>query len=441
MNNQVFSVFLTLVLSTALLIRIASATHATSQCVQLGHANSNLCNHKRYNTTIRPGPWTIGTRKFDIKYNFLDFSYWSFSTVKNQNVACDPSNGYPINSGQSYRFIHPCVANSIVQMKVFAVKQDGNIMNGWLHIQFKLMDWQDEIIAIYVQMRDEYFNAIGEFITNSNEQCGSADQALAQPSEFQVLPCSAVGLREAKVSTALYMVQAHALRNRGAGERYLSKKNVARGIHFTWRMSEYWCNRKLRIRPEYVEHLPLLYILQLDISKLFSNDFVSVLRRAIIITNKVVWKQSSISFSKYREPFIYRVMPQYWLHHDFFGAADIKLPLTKMRCDEEVADFNNGRMRKYGDGSRVAPWLLDKTTRSMLFNDYFNPNGFDPNTKTGGWYHQPTPTSTGIEQVGTILGCQVNTRSNYPGRVGDNWFTGVLGECVSWRIYFTLTPF
>lgn len=137
-----------------------------------------------------------------------------------------------------------------MQIHIHAVKQDEDVMAGWLHVSIKLVDPTDEILAIYIQMRDEYFNAIGEFITDEDEQCGAADAQLAQPSKYQVLPCSAVGLREAEVATALFMVQPDTLTNRSAGEKFLSKVNVKGGVHFTWRMSEYWCNRKLRIRPE-----------------------------------------------------------------------------------------------------------------------------------------------------------------------------------------------
>lgn len=238
-------------LSTSTLLPSASAYLAASQCVQVGHANSNLCSVTLYNTSIRVGPYTIGALKFDTKYVFLDFGYWGISNVQNSNKPCDPSSpaGYQIDA-PAYTYMHACVPDSIVQLDIHAVKQDQQVMAGWLHVSIKLKDPNDEILAIYVQMRDEYFNAIGEFLTNEHEQCDADDKELAQPSKFQVLPCSAVGLREARVSTALFMVQPDALRIPAAGEKYLSKVSIKRGVHFTWRMSEYWCNRKLRIRPE-----------------------------------------------------------------------------------------------------------------------------------------------------------------------------------------------
>lgn len=254
MNRQLgapsTSLWLGFVISSILLpLPLTSANFAGSQCVQLGHANANVCGIGTYKNGVRPGPWTIGTRKFDTKYNFLDFGYPCNSCINKPdlNRVCDPNTAYQHGTG---RHIHPCVGDNLVILKVHAVKQDKDVMSGWLHFSIKLVDLLDEILAIYIQVRDEYHNAIGEFVTESKEQCEADDPDLAQPSEYQVLPCGAVGLREAEVATALFMAQPDALQNRTAGERYLSKKNIKRGVHFTWRMNEYWCNRKLRIRLE-----------------------------------------------------------------------------------------------------------------------------------------------------------------------------------------------
>lgn len=243
-----FLFWLGIFLSTTLL-PMASAFLAAAHCVQFGQGNTNLCFVGFYNSPIRAGSYTIGTRKFDIKYTFHDFGFQHQPSIDKNKQICDPAHksGYAI---PSTAFIHACVGENIVKMQIHAVKQDGVVMAGWLHVSIQLVDPSDEILAIYIQMRDEYFNAIGEFITEEDEQCGTDNQKLAQPSKYQVLPCSAVGLREAEVATALFMVQPSILTDRAAGEKFLSNVSVSRGVHFTWRMSEYWCNRKLRIRPE-----------------------------------------------------------------------------------------------------------------------------------------------------------------------------------------------
>lgn len=158
---------------------------------------------------------------------------------------------------------------------------------------------------------------------------------------------------------------------------------------------------------------------------------------AIILTKSAVFKKKT--FDMMSAPFILRAIPPYWIHHDFYGAADIKLPHTKLHCDEEVMNFTTGEMRTDGKGNLVAPWLLIKTTRCMLHNDYLDPREFNETTQEGGWFK-------GSASDQTNLGCLVNPRSQYvqpppsckaPG--GGTFTSGILDcEFVSSRknIYF-----
>ncbi|CAL8140428.1 unnamed protein product [Orchesella dallaii] len=85
----------------------------------------------------------------------------------------------------------------------------GNLitLEGWLNIEVELVDKEDSIRMMYLQMYDEYFNAIGEFIKDPAGQCPPSDpEIFVSPTEFQYLPCSAIGAREAQPSQAVYMV-------------------------------------------------------------------------------------------------------------------------------------------------------------------------------------------------------------------------------------------
>jgi len=147
-------------------------------------------------------------------------------------------------------------------MRVFAVQQTDktgkkHTLSGWLHVQVELVDPTDSIRMIYAQVNDEHFNSIGEFITdNPEEQCKSSNPDLLSPTPYQFIPCNAVGEREIRTGSAIYMVAKQDLAHKTVGSSenplYMTKKDLtqAKGIHFTWRLHEYWCNRHLRLRPE-----------------------------------------------------------------------------------------------------------------------------------------------------------------------------------------------
>lgn len=317
-----------------------------TQCVDLGEANNYwyyfedpnekdpkhqvMKNPKaRLSLHYRHGSWSIGTRKFNTKFNFLD--EFGRQTINFVNTAWDSSEpdyrGFDAkqdikpksysrrrrhlfkttttNTSKRPRFkrgvrqkrqtqlpyyfkenqigITPCPyswnpydsppndkvhywpsvdfcpSDKDVQIRTYAVqeKQTERILQGWLYVEVELKDENDEILAIYVQMMDEEFNAVGQFVTDPQEQCPEREdtqgsEIFGQPTAYQVLPCSAVGFREVKVSQAVFMVRRQALYDDQLvkSEHLPEDDQPKKGVRFTWRMSEYWCNRHLRIRPE-----------------------------------------------------------------------------------------------------------------------------------------------------------------------------------------------
>lgn len=190
-------------------------SHASVQCVQVGQANLNSLNQEGtgdisgphgipggygisyLNDTRRHGYWTIGTKKFDTTHVFLDNllrNEWFDESVQDCPYLMPPDGGFV------KIFFDPCPNDSLVTIKTYAVKQDGKVMKGWLHFEVELTDMTDKILGVYVQIRDEVFNAIGEFVQDPEEQCSPSKPYLATPSPYQVLPCSAVGRREAEVN-------------------------------------------------------------------------------------------------------------------------------------------------------------------------------------------------------------------------------------------------
>lgn len=245
------------------MVKEAFGYHATAQCVQLGQADYNrkigLYSYREFNNSkgqMNPGYYTIGAYKFTTTHWFLDASSSGGPGDGAYETSAAPIYIKPSSHKCPYTWhdqvkdwINLCPTDKEVEIRTFAVKQNGVVMTGWLHFEVELKDRHDKIMAIYVQVRDEYFNAIGEFVTKEDEQC-PADTKLATPSKYQILPCSAVGFREAKISNAVFMTRKDLLKYPNLGEQFLAKKDISRGIHFTWRLSEYWCNRHLRLRPE-----------------------------------------------------------------------------------------------------------------------------------------------------------------------------------------------
>lgn len=231
------------------------SAHATAMCVQLGQANANALAHYEYSDPHRHGPWTIGTKKFAIKVDFLDYSVHKFTLFSGYKCPWT----YKGPDIQKNPFINWC-PEDLVSIKIYAVHQCSNnnceLLQGWLKFEVTLSNPSESILAAYIQIRDEHFNAIGTIVPESEASCPSNTPGAAYPSEFQVLPCSAMGHREPKNSHAIFMAdQSYYSKTysgmKGTLKDYLHRTgDVRKGVHFLWRLDEYWCNRHARFRPE-----------------------------------------------------------------------------------------------------------------------------------------------------------------------------------------------
>jgi len=141
-----------------------------------------------------------------------------------------------------------------VELKIHAVKQTGpdgveRTLHGWLHIELQLLDPTDELRIVYLQMKDQYFNAIGEFVMDPEEDCANNDASLfVSPPVYQFL----LGLRNSTNSPAVYMVHSDIWMKyvKDPANDFVPEWSFKKGFHATWRFGEYWCNRHLLIRPE-----------------------------------------------------------------------------------------------------------------------------------------------------------------------------------------------
>ncbi|CAL8138593.1 unnamed protein product [Orchesella dallaii] len=175
---------------------------------------------------------------------------------------------------------------------------------------------------MYLQMYDEYFNAIGEFIKDPAEQCPPSDpEIFVSPTEFQYLPCSAIGAREAQPSQAVYMVDRKDLIDKSLNlSLYLPSKETPRGVHLTWRMNEYWCSRHYRI-------IPMVFVL--------TTKNIEDWRKT---TNDGTIKDSYFYYYEKTGSWrLYRKIPNYWLLPDWIGAGDIKHPdRGALQCNNPI---------------------------------------------------------------------------------------------------------
>ncbi|ODN06372.1 hypothetical protein Ocin01_00306 [Orchesella cincta] len=242
------------------------------------------------------------------------------------------------------------------KIKIYAVQQtDSNgtthLLNGWLHIEIELVDKSDSIRFVYAQVDDDLFNAIGEFVTDPLEQCPPSDPSVfLGPTPYQVLPCSAVGPREVKPSQAVYMVAKQDLLDPKTGEPseplLMPIENLRHGVHFTWRLNEYWCNRHFKFRPE-------VYILTTKSIELWR------------INTK---NGTATGQDLYKDHFLYRKMPNYWLRSEWVGAADIKHPNRgDLKCDKLVTNDEPGHL------TGVATWI-NLTPKSTVKQEYIHPD-------------------------------------------------------------------
>ncbi|ODM89154.1 hypothetical protein Ocin01_17528, partial [Orchesella cincta] len=304
---------------------------------------------------VKLGFFSIGAKKYDSNYGAV----WRVTNAKkNLPTRLYPSDIFPREKPGDYEspflkthcpfrydrrvldFLDPCDFGNTFEMKMYAVKQKGmdgveRALAGWVHIELKLLDPTDEIRIIYLQMRDEFFNAIGEFVMDPAEQCPSNDEdVFVSPTNKQFLPCTATGLRETAPSQALYMVSREILLDETAKDPangYIPEGDFKRGIHVTWRLGDAFIitKRMIQKREKTLEEIPSIYQ--------YPGDHL----------------QPNYDYPRYL-----RKIPDYWLRADWFGAHDIKSGPGPLECNELILDDT-------GNPTGAAP--------SSLENDYLNP--------------------------------------------------------------------
>ncbi|CAL8118579.1 unnamed protein product [Orchesella dallaii] len=271
----------------------------------------------------------------------------------------------PLNQDQQNRFgmsigeIELCdEKDERVILRVNRVQQtDSNgtkyTLAGWLHLEVELTNKSDQIRMIYAQMYDEYYNAVGEFVTDPTEQCKASDPDLyLSPSPYQYLPCSAIGAREAKPSQAVYMVHRGDIVDESVKTSpvYLPAKELTsvHGVHFTWRMNEYWCSRHYRVTP-------MIFVLT-------TNE----LQKWTITTNDGEWRDGQGGVDKIGRYRMLRKTPKHWLRPIFFGGADIKHPgRSPLECDKPLIDEYNDTITPLD-----ASWILKKLPFKVTYEYY-----------------------------------------------------------------------
>ncbi|ODM86923.1 hypothetical protein Ocin01_19759 [Orchesella cincta] len=333
----------------------------TVQCVQTGSGTIDpSIDHVARGWHWRRGSFTIGAKRYDSAYGGAMSSVWALPyTVKTSDLLLGQDCPYKWHP-ESIHEVQLCdEQDSRVKVKVNAVQQTDasgkkHTLAGWLHFEVELVDDKnDSIRMVFAQMYDEYFNAIGEFVKDPVEQCVASDpDKFVSPSVYQYLPCSAIGAREEKASQALYMIHSGDLVNKSLnGSKYLPKEEMKRGIHFTWRMNEYWCSRHERINP-------MFFILTSWNIKNWNE----------------VTKGGTVADSPYwalrkRGPWkLLRKTLNYWLRPDWFGAADIKHPdRGPLQCNNSV--FNGTGFNQQLSGE--APWIRDLTQHNVSHEYFF----------------------------------------------------------------------
>ncbi|CAL8141571.1 unnamed protein product [Orchesella dallaii] len=327
--------------------------HPTIQCAQTGASLLHKKDNRR-GWHLRKGSFTIGARRFDSKYGGA--MYGAFETSGDIK---DLFKRYPKGHEAQkcpYSLFHYSGwelelcdnADEKFKVRIQSVEQRKNgtgeliTLHGWLHIEVEVVDTADSIRMIYAQMYDEYFNAIGEFVKDPSEQCPSSNPAeYVSPTEFQYLPCSAIGAREAKASQAVYMVHSDDLIDKSLkGSPFLPPKEMNRFIHFTWRMNEYWCSRHFRITP-------MIFVL----TKKNIDNWRSVTKEGTRYDN--TYK----SLGRLGDWKMYRKIPNFWLVPDWIGAADIVHPSRgPLHCNNPIT---------------IAPWIRN-TTNHTVKQEYFH---------------------------------------------------------------------
>lgn len=100
---------------------------------------------------------------------------------------------------------------------------------------------------------------------------------------------------------------------------------------------------------------------------------------------------------KNEKPQVYRKVGDFWLRPKYYGASDIKLPKTTLKCDLEVRlDTPSGT---YLRDVHLYPWIHDYAVLSELSNDYVNSNNIYVDKRS---------------KRETVKVCQADVRRMYP---------------------------
>ncbi|CAL8140781.1 unnamed protein product [Orchesella dallaii] len=351
--------------------------HPTIQCAQTG-AGLRYDHQRNRVWNQRQGSFTIGAKRFDSKYGGAMYSgfatYGSTADLFKQGSYERKHCNYTFSEYSGWE-VQLCDQNDKkLKLRVHSVQQrkkgTGELITlpGWLHIEVELVDTGDSFRMIYTQMYDEYFNAIGEFVNDPTEQCPSSNpEEYVSPTEFQYLPCSAIGAREAKASQAVYMVHSDDLIDKSLkGSHYLPPKEMNRFVHFTWRMNEYWCSRHQRI-------IPMVFVVtkkNIQNWRKTTSDGKAADGRFPTLRRLGEWK-------------LYRKIPKFWLIADWIGAADIVHPSRgTLQCDTPIENApwirktveHTVKQEYLHDGNlyEVAPYIRGSDTCQQ--NPYYIPN-------------------------------------------------------------------
>ncbi|CAL8126114.1 unnamed protein product [Orchesella dallaii] len=310
--------------------------HPTIQCAQTGASYKSSYPGAGRSWHHREGSFTIGAKKFDIRYGGVMYAgfhtsnglqYWNLFRKNGYEAQRCP---YSFDPDGGWEVLLCDEQDKRTRLRINAVQQTdpstGKLitLQGWLHIEVELVDKEDSIRMMYAQMYDEHLNAIGEFVKDPTEQCPSSDpENYVSPTVYQYLPCSAIGAREAKPSQAVYMVHPDELIDKLLNvSHYFPPKEMKRKLHFTWRMNEYWCSRHYRI-------IPMIFVL----TKKNQDDWITT-------TNNGKYQDSNWDTSRKLGWWkLYRKIPKYWLLPNWIGAADLMHPERgDLQCNNSIQE-------------------------------------------------------------------------------------------------------
>ncbi|CAL8113310.1 unnamed protein product [Orchesella dallaii] len=361
--------------------------HPSVQCAQTGASYLTDTRQSR-SWHLHQGSFTIGAKNFDTKFGGAMFSGFHFNSIRREDLFRPKRSDeyeekqkycpYSFNPKSGWEVQLCDEQDKLMKLRINAVQQTdpstGKLitLQGWIHVEVELVDKEDSIRMMYLQMYDEYFNAVGEFVKDPTEQCPSSDpQNYVSPTVYQYLPCSAIPVREPKPAEALYMVHPDELIDKSLNvAKYFPKKEMKRNFHFTWRLNEYWCNHHYIV-------VPMIFVL----TKKNQDSWITTTNNGAYADERF---KTSRKLGKWK---LYRKIPKYWLNPEWFGAADVKHPERgDLQCnnpilnvpwirekehtvEEEYLHYDNFlHVATGGSGSR------EYGTRSCQQNPFYIPN-------------------------------------------------------------------